>query len=86
MPKVNPEILRWARQTAGLDLETAAGKVGLKAARGQNAAERLRDLEAGAANPTRPLLVRMCTPERLRASLSDWRSPLSPSVDIAESA
>ncbi|MBA9035825.1 hypothetical protein HNR29_006410 [Rhizobium leguminosarum] len=29
MPKVNPSILRWARETAGLDVEEAAERIGL---------------------------------------------------------
>jgi cytoskeletal protein RodZ len=29
MPSVNPEILSWARETAGLSLEEAAEKLGI---------------------------------------------------------
>ena len=49
---VNPEVLVWARETAGLDLETAARKVGLNAARGVNGADRLAALEHGETQPT----------------------------------
>lgn len=59
MPKVNPEILTWARERAGLSLAEAADTVGLSAARGQTPLERIRALEAGEVPPTRPLLVRM---------------------------
>jgi Zn-dependent peptidase ImmA (M78 family) len=59
MPKVNPDILRWARETAGLGLEAAAEKIALGNARGEDGAERLAALEAGDTSPTRPLLVRM---------------------------
>jgi Zn-dependent peptidase ImmA (M78 family) len=59
MPKVNPEVLRWARETAGFELDEAAAKLDLSAARGKPGAERLADLEAGKADPTRPLLLRM---------------------------
>ena len=38
---INPEILIWARKTAGLDLETAARKIQLNAARGMSGPERL---------------------------------------------
>ena len=59
MPNVNPDILRWARETAGLTLEEAAGKLSIRAARGKSPVERLADLEAGTVAPTRPMLVRM---------------------------
>jgi Zn-dependent peptidase ImmA (M78 family)/transcriptional regulator with XRE-family HTH domain len=59
MPRVNPEIIRWARETAGLTLEEAAGKLDLHQARGVSAMDRLAALEAGDAEPTRSLLVRM---------------------------
>ena len=59
MPKVNPEILRWARETAGLDLDAAADKIDLGAARGVEGSQRLAAMEAGEVEPTRPLLVRM---------------------------
>lgn len=59
MPKVNPDILRWARETAGFSLGEAADKIALGAARGIDGARRLAALEAGEVTPTRPLLVRM---------------------------
>lgn len=59
MPHVNPEILRWARETAGLSLEDAAAKLGLQASRDGAGAERLAALESGDGEPTRPLLVKM---------------------------
>ncbi len=59
MPSVNPEILRWARETAGLTLDDAAARLDLAAARGVQGAERLAALEAGDKQPTRPLLLRM---------------------------
>ncbi|MBR0882455.1 ImmA/IrrE family metallo-endopeptidase [Bradyrhizobium liaoningense] len=59
MPSVNPDILRWARETAGLSAEDAAAKLDLKDARGVTGAERLAALEAGEREPSRPLLVRM---------------------------
>ena len=30
MPQVNPDILRWARETAGLTLEEAARKLAIR--------------------------------------------------------
>jgi len=59
MPNVNPEILRWARETVGLTLEEAAGKLSIREARGKTPVERLTELEAGDVEPTRPMLVKM---------------------------
>ncbi|MEG3124448.1 ImmA/IrrE family metallo-endopeptidase [Sphingomonas sp. GB1N7] len=56
---MNPEILIWARETAGLDRESAARKIALNAARGVTGAERLAALEAGEAVPSSTLLQRM---------------------------
>ncbi len=52
MPAIQPKILTWARETAGLSLDDAAVALGTKA-------ERLASLEAGVDEPTRPLLVKM---------------------------
>jgi len=59
MPQINPEILRWARETAGLSPEEAAQNIGLREARGVRAVDRLAALESGELEPSRPLLVRM---------------------------
>ena len=59
MPAVNPEILVWARETAGLTLQDAVAKVGIRDARGVAAVDRLTALERGDERPTRPVLVRM---------------------------
>jgi len=59
MPKVNPDIIRWARQTAGLTLEEATHKLDLQQARGVPATDRLAALESGENEPSRSLLVRM---------------------------
>lgn len=56
---VNPEVLIWARETAGLDLETAARKIGLNAARGVAGSDRLSALERGDGTPTTAQLRRM---------------------------
>jgi Zn-dependent peptidase ImmA (M78 family) len=56
---INPEILIWARETAGLDLETAARKIELNAARGLSGAARLAAMEAGEDMPSASLLRRM---------------------------
>ena len=59
MPRVNPEVLRWARETAGLTPAAAVEKLRLLSARGKSAIERLAALEAGEDEPTRPMLVKM---------------------------
>lgn len=56
---LNPEILIWARETAGLDRETAARRIGLNAARGLTGAERLTALEQGDGTPTATQLRNM---------------------------
>ncbi len=59
MLAVNPEILVWARETAGLSLEDAVRKIGIRDARGKAAVVRLKALECGEERPTRPTLVKM---------------------------
>ncbi len=59
MPSVNPEILVWARESAGLSLQDAVAKVGIRDARGVSAVDRLTALERGEEKPTRPVLVKM---------------------------
>ena len=59
MAAVNPDILTWARETAGLDLEAAARKVSLNTARGISGADRLAALEGGDGTPSAALLLRM---------------------------
>ncbi|QGA56868.1 ImmA/IrrE family metallo-endopeptidase [Brucella sp. 2280] len=64
MTKVNPSILRWARETAGLNLEDAAAKLGIGTARGIAGEDRLAMLESGDLEPTRPQLVKMAAQYR----------------------
>src|SRR5258708_1544647 len=59
MPSVNPHILKWARETAGLSIEDAAAKLDIGEARGVTGEDRLAAYEAGEYEPSRPLLVRM---------------------------
>ncbi len=59
MPQVNPDILGWARETAGLSPEDAVKKLGIRDARGMAAVDRLAALENGEASPTRAMLSRM---------------------------
>jgi Zn-dependent peptidase ImmA (M78 family) len=50
---MNPDVFRWARETAGLSIEQAAAALAIKQP------DRLRAIEAGAAEVSRPLLLRM---------------------------
>lgn len=59
MPKVNPEILVWARETAGLNLEEASQKLRISTVGGISPGDRLAALEAGETEPTRAMLVNM---------------------------
>ena len=59
MPAVNPEILAWAREKAGLTPQAAVAKVGIRDARGVAAVDRLMSLECGETEPTGPMLIRM---------------------------
>ena len=59
MPRVNPEILSWARKTAGFSQSDAVEKLGINDARGVAAVDRLAAIESGAEEPSRPLLLKM---------------------------
>jgi Zn-dependent peptidase ImmA (M78 family) len=59
VPQVSPEVLRWARETAGFTLDEAALKLSINDAHGLAAADRLALFEAGGEVPPRPLLLKM---------------------------
>lgn len=59
MPKVNPEILKWARETAGLTLEEASKKLRISKVKDALPSERLSSLEIGDFEPSRPMLLKM---------------------------
>ena len=59
MPAVNPEILVWARETAGLTPRSAAKKLGFGDSSRSSATDKLADLEEGVKEPTRPQLLKM---------------------------
>ena len=59
MPKVNHEILKWARETAGLSPEEVVRKLPIRDAWGITAVDRLGALETGQIEPTRSTLVSM---------------------------
>lgn len=56
---LNPDILTWARDSAGLSRDQAAETLGFKNTRARSATERLAALEAGVEEPSRSVLLRM---------------------------
>ena len=76
MQSVNPEILVWARKTAGMNLEEAVLKLGLTDARGLSAATRLEMLESGVDAPTTAMLLKMA--KQYRRSLLTFYLPTPP--------
>lgn len=61
---INPEILVWARETAGLSLDEAAEKVGLTSGAKLSATEKLSQFELGEKFPTRNQLLRFAATYR----------------------
>ncbi len=59
MPHVNPQILVWARETAGYDLSVAAKKLQLTHSNNASAEEKLAAYENGGKVPSRPMLLKM---------------------------
>ena len=59
MPRVSPEILVWARETAGLTQEVAAKKLGFHNSARSSAVEKLAAIEGGHKEPSRPQLRKM---------------------------
>lgn len=76
MPTVNPEILVWARETAGLSPGRAVVALGLKDTRKRRAVERLAELELGSEKLTRSLLLKMA--QRYRRPLLTFYLPSPP--------
>ncbi len=59
MPRVNPAIMVWARETAGLNQKEAATKLGFRDSSRSSAAEKLAHIESGQKEPSRPQLIKM---------------------------
>jgi Zn-dependent peptidase ImmA (M78 family) len=59
MPDVNPDILVWARETAGLTPEEAVKRLGLNSSKNMSATEKLAAYEKGVLSPSRSLLLKM---------------------------
>ncbi len=58
---INPGILAWAREAAGLSLEDAAARIGINASTAVSAAEKLEALERGQKFPTRNQLAKIAS-------------------------
>jgi len=56
---LNPQILTWARETAGLSVDEAARALGFKDSRDRTAVERLQGMESGKEEPSRTVLKTM---------------------------
>ena len=65
---ITPSMLTWARETAGLSVEDAASKLGLKSSAKATATDQLEAYERGDAKPTRNQLMKIA---------STYRRPLS---------
>ncbi len=65
--RINPDILKWARETAGLSLAEAAEKLGLKDTAKATAVEKLHKLESGSGDPGQTFL---------RKAVAAYRRPL----------
>jgi Zn-dependent peptidase ImmA (M78 family)/transcriptional regulator with XRE-family HTH domain len=76
MPRVNPEVLRWARETAGLDLDVAARQLGIKDSQAIAGVDRLSALEDGSDEPSRALLLKMA--QQYRRPLLTFYLPAPP--------
>ena len=59
MPAVNPQILIWARETAGLPPHEAVRKLAIRDTQKMTALARLTAYETGAEDPSHPLLLKM---------------------------
>lgn len=76
MVAVNPDILIWARETAGLDLESAAKRISLNETKGVSGAARLAALEQGNGSPSTAQLQRMA--QHYRRPLLTFYMPKAP--------
>lgn len=62
--QINPRVLAWARETAGLSVEEAADKLGLKDSAKASAVEKLQMLELGELRPGQTTLQKAVTAYR----------------------
>lgn len=79
MPSVNPEILRWARETAGFAPDAAAAKLSLGDTKKATKLQRLLSLEAGDEDPSPAMLLKMA--KAYRRPLLSFYLPAPPEAD-----
>jgi Zn-dependent peptidase ImmA (M78 family)/transcriptional regulator with XRE-family HTH domain len=58
---INPAVLVWARETAGLSVDEAAAKIGLTSGARGSAIEKLEAIESGEREPSEAQLVKMAS-------------------------
>jgi len=80
---INPGILRWARETAGMTEEDAASKLGLTPTTKISAVEKLAALEEGQTRPTRRQLLKIASVYR-RPLTVFYRDAPPPMADRGE--
>ena len=59
MPRINPAIMIWARETAGFSQEEAARQLGFRNSPRSSAVEKLARIEQGQKEPSRSQLIKM---------------------------
>ncbi len=57
--QINPALLVWARESAGLDVQDAARRLALGDSKNENSEQKLLDLEKGARRPSRAQLMKI---------------------------
>lgn len=81
MPSVNPEILRWARESAGMSLHAAASKLSLGDTKKALGKDRLQSLETGQDEPEVAMLMKMA--KAYRRPLLSFYLPEPPAPDTS---
>lgn len=76
MPTVNPEVLIWARETAGMTQDEAARKIGLADSLKVTAIDKLDAIERGLKEPSRSVLAKMA--RKYRRPLLSFYLPRPP--------
>ena len=80
MPGINPEIMIWARETAGLSRREAAWKLGFRDSARSTAEDKLTAIEYGKKEPSRARLVKMA--DRYRRPLLTFYLSKPPAEEV----
>ena len=84
MAGVNPAVLRWARETAGLSVADAAQKFGFKDTKKATAVERIASLEAGEVAPSSAQLAKAAKVYRRPLITFFLPAPPAPAAGVAD--